>query len=240
MHRISKILGIAALAWAIVSATSACDNGALGSGESFGGPDGRIHYEGPLAFNGQQVWEQNKNTTRISNAYFAFKEDRDINVVVYSPVDYSAIQVGSGKISQGILNVSVNELAPETLLSWDDLKKIFFYWDDVQIDNPLAMGNFIMFISSNNERLNRERLLGTDVSLGQEIVFFIYVDSDCRITGSYGDGTGDGYYYTTSNLDLYLEKGWNTVCRKEVYGQSGKAAISMEVKNPESKWVIYK
>ena len=200
----------------------------------------RTHFENSLEISGQQVWQQNPIATKLSNAYLEFKGNRNISIVFLDPADYNMITIGSGKIQNGLLSFKVNEPESSYLLDWNDLKSMFFFWSNIEIDVPEIKGNFILPLTTYNEKLSRERLLGTDFSLSQEIVIFIYVDNNCQITGDYAEGQGDGFfYYTESNLSLKLKKGWNTLCRKESYGRSGKAGISMEIKNPDCKWVIY-
>ena len=238
---IKRISNVAALAALIAFSMAACGDN-TDNGYNI---ENRTHYTGALEFRGQQVWEQNKDTKHISDAYYEFKEDREIIVITYildesSPNGFSEVQVGSGKIENGILSFRVDELEPEKLLEWDDLKIIFSQWNDVAIDIPQARGNFITLVTTRGERINRERLVALGYSLAQESVIFFYINADSVITGNYGDGEDESsFYFTTGELALSLKKGWNTICRKEAYGQTGKAAISMEIRHPDAKWVIY-
>ena len=241
---IKKRPKIAAMAALIVFLMTACnndrDNGCGGIDEN------RTHYAGSLEFRGQQVWAHNENAVKISDAFYEFMETREIIVITYiqdefSPNGFSEVQVGSGKIENGILSFRVDEPEPEKLLEWDDLKRLFLYWNDVAIDVPQAMGNFITLVTDRGERINRERLVSSGYSLAQESIIFFYINADSVITGNYGEG-GDGYslYYTADALKLSLKKGWNTICRKEAYAQTGRSAISKEIKHPDAKWVIYR
>ena len=239
MKSISKSIGIAVLTAAIVLSMVSCDSG-TGSPGVNGKATNSTHFVSSIEIESQQVWEQNKSAVKISEAYKTFGGNRSITITIFSPVDFSGIQIGSGYIKNGIMTFSVNEPEPENLFAWNDFKRIFSCWNDVAVDTPHIRGNFIMFSTPEGERLNRERILGINSSLGQETILFLYVDNDCHITGSYGDGQLENrYYYTENTLALLLKKGWNTICHKESYGQSGKAAISMEIKNPSGfKWVL--
>ena len=238
---IKKRPEIAALTALIVFSMIACGDN-VDNGYNL---ENRTHYTSPLEFNRQQVWEPNKDTGKISDAYYEFKEDREIIVITYladesSPNGFSGVPVGSGKIENGILSFRVDELEPEKLLEWDSLKRLFFYWNDVTIDVPQARGNFITLVTTGGERINKERLVASGYSLAQESIIFFYINADSVITGNFGEGEDEYFlYYTTDALSLSLKKGWNTIWRKEAYGQTGRAAISMEIKHPETKWVIY-
>jgi hypothetical protein len=204
------------------------------------GNENPTHFTGTLEFRGEQVWEPNINATRLSDMYHEFNGSREIIVYVNGPQYSEWITAGLGRIENGTLNFTVDELPAESLRGWDDFKSLFVHWTDVAIDVPETRGNFIAVLTSDGEGLSRENMIEVDSSLAQEIIIFFYVDSDCQITGNNGEGELDnGYYFTEAPLSLSLKKGWNTIYRREAYAQSGKAAILMEIKNPSLKWVLY-
>jgi hypothetical protein len=44
--------------------------------------------------------------------------------------------------------------------------------------------------------------------------------------------------YTFNPFTLRLKEGWNTVWYKQTYTTSGKSDFSMDIKNPDLKWVL--
>jgi hypothetical protein len=103
------------------------------------------------------------------------------------------------------------------------------------------MSDIIAFEKSEDELLNREKYSGSSDSLWLESVIFYYVDRDCAITGKPSSGMRENESrYQTGDLNLALKKGWNTVCRKQLYqGAHGIEEDTDEIKNPKDfKWVI--
>jgi len=90
--------------------------------------------------------------------------------------------------------------------------------------------------------------MGTAVTASVIVFLYIYISGNCQITGNPGGGkTGDDHFsYTDNPLNLSLQKGWNTVCRKKTYTadsnneEYGYEKETMEIKNPNDfKWVLY-
>ena len=246
-HRVKASLWLIALTAATIFSIIACiDNqsDAPGNKNNIDVKDGPVHYTGTLSFSGQQVCKHN-NAANLSNMYYEFKGNREISVNVImrsetNPEVFSMVSAGSGKIENGIMDFSINEPEPEKLMEWVDLKLMFPFWKDVNISIEETKGNLIELITSDNKWLNKERLIGTGSSLGMESIMFFYVDTDCQITGGNDEGYFEnGYYFTENELALSLKKGWNTISQKEIYTQSGRSVISMEVRHPDSNWVIY-
>jgi len=216
-------------------------------------PDGPTHYEGTLEIDGQQVWVQNKEAKRQSDEwYFKFEGDSSIDIVTgFSYDDQGNVinlqkAAGSGKIEKGILSFEVPELTSEYLVNADVLNSFFKEYNDVTFDPPDVNGTNILPVTSKNEKLNREGLFLLNSSVGLESVMFIYVDKDCRVTGSPGVITWDlesqSYYSNTdSPLDISFKKGWNTLYRMEVFDRSsGYDNVSLGISNPNDfKWVLY-
>ena len=257
MKRTGKVLGFLATTMLLAISVLSCDTGTGGNGskESEYGP---TNFYGSFTFgSGQQIWAYNREWTRVSDVYQRFTEDRDV-IVFVSLFDednekVGEATVGTGTITGGILNFSVEAPDAEFLFGWQVLKSFdFFYWKDVVIDAPGVMGNGFKFRTTRNERLNLELITGSRESISQEVVRFIYVDRPARVTGSASaDGIIEGsgemtstYFYTENDLDVYLEKGWNTIYRKQTFytGEKGdgRSGITVLVKNPLNfKWVLY-
>jgi len=255
MKSIVKMAAVFALAALIVFSMAACDMGNSGGSGSNYGP---THFTGTLTFgSGQQVWAYNREWVRISEVYQPFTEDREVIVFVRifdeNNEKIGEETVGTGTITAGILNFSADEPDAELLFGWDAIKRIaFFYWNDVAIDAPGVRANELMFRTTQNERLTLEIISGTSTLISQELVRFIYVDRTVRVTGTKSaDGIIDGgggmtpsYFYTENDLDMVLERGWNTLYRKQTFyiGEAGdgRSGITLLIKNPLNfKWTLY-
>ena len=232
------------MALAIVLAAPACSHHVEVEKDN-GGP---THVSGPLMVNSQQVWLQNNNAAKYSDAYRKFVHDPgvpEIDIVCMVPADGGPDYSAAGQIINGKLSFSVAEPDSENLLEWDDFSFIFFHeWhliDGISIDDPGTKGTFITLLSNTGRVLNREGLVVTAFSIGLESIYYVYADRDCEITLDAGSGTWEGYYHFSIDnpCTLYLQEGWNTICKKEAYGKSGNADISMTLKNPNDfKWVL--
>jgi uncharacterized protein YceK len=223
----------------IVLAVSGCDDDIndMPSGE-------QTYYEqthyNTLAIAGEQVWMRNYSTNRISQAHEKCTDIDNIITVLsayFSNEGYE--EIGSGGINKGKLSFTVNK--PENLLEWDDLKVFFTTitegegWD-VDINDDAIMGTLIEIITDTKYLLIREGLSGTTSSISDETVFFFYVDGDCVITG--GAKEDDRVNYAFNPFSLKLKAGWNTIWYKQTYTTSGISSFSMDIKNPDLKWVL--
>jgi hypothetical protein len=199
----------------------------------------QIHYE-TLSITGEQVWLRNYSTNRLSQAYEKFNESYGITVLSEYILDEYSEEIGSGTINEGVLSFTVDESFD--LVKWDTLK-IFFNiiaekegWD-VEIDNDATKGTFILLVTDEDEyALIKEGISGTSSSISSETVYFVYVDGDCTITG--GSRVDEQVMYTFNPFTLPLKKGWNTLCYKQTYTTYGKSSFSMDIKNPDLKWVL--
>jgi len=256
MKSIWNVFITVSLAALIVFLMAACDMGnSNGGNEAKYGP---THFYGPLTFgSGSKIWEYNREWERISDLHKRFTGDRDlivfVNIFDENNERIGEKTVGTGRITRGILSFSVDEPGPELLFGWGAMKaRNFFYWEDADVDAPGVRGNEFMFRTTANERLTLEIITGTIESLSQELVRFIYVDRACRITGSVsadgiiagGGASTDTYFYTENILDVTLEKGWNTLYRRQTFyideRGDGRSGITLLIKNPLNfKWVLY-
>ena len=255
MRSILKKIGAAVPAAAIVFLMAACrdtaDNGNNGNINN----NGPTHYTGTLRMGGQ-VWVQNRETNRINDMAYSKYTGEDKAIYVFpafscnpeGKIIKSREPAGSGTIKNGVLNFTIDELAEEKLINSDNLKELFKEWDNVQIAPSTVKGNIIYPETTDGERLNREGLTGTRSSISMESILCVYINEDCQITGSSGGGKteDDHFSYTDSSLNLSLKKGWNMVCRKQIYTadsnnkEYGYEKETIEIKNPHDfKWALY-
>jgi hypothetical protein len=202
----------------------------------------QTHYD-TLAIADEQVWLRNYSTNRISQAYEKYDE-KDHDLIILGEVEEiggDSEEIGSGSINGGKLSFTVN--VPENLLEWNKLK-VFLNtmtegegWD-VGIDEDATKGTFIGIFTNDEDgyMLIREGLSGTTSSISDETVFFIYVDRNCTITGESKEDVR--VMYTFNAFSLELREGWNTIWYKQTYTSSGRATFSMDIKNPDLKWVL--
>jgi hypothetical protein len=236
MNNIVTIFKAAVLAAVILFSMAACDTG--------GDDNEPVHYDGPFTINNQQMWE-GTNSNKISEVYKKFEGDREISVYEYDSEGdgkYGPVKIiGSGKIENGFLNCDVPEPDVGDLMAWNDFKFVFSAWTDLACAPYSAKGTYLRLVSSEGEWLNLEKMSGSNDSLWLESIWFIYIDRDCKITGTPSDGIRpDAFYETVENLDLALKRGWNTICRKQLLtGERGIETDSVKIKNPaDFKWTI--
>jgi len=209
-----------------------------------GDTDGPVLYKDAIKINKQQVWE-GTSSNKISELYKKFEGERDISVNVYLPDETDKFKpskvLGAGKIEKGLLSCDIPVPADGDLMDWDNFKKWFSEWNDINCV-PKVNGTFLGLVSSENEWVNREKMSGTSDSLWLESIWFVYADIDCIITGTPGSGIrpGDAFYVTPENLNLKLKRGWNTVSRKQLLeGDHGIETDSVKIKNPNDfKWAL--
>jgi len=254
MKNIVNILKIAALMAVIIFSMTSCIILDLGQDDNdddnddTNDIDGPTHYTGTLIIINQQVWE-GTDSNKIDEVYKKFEGEREININVYWPDgddknrQYNPTKtLGAGKIEKGLLSCEVPEPEADNLMAWDDFKLEFSAWGNLDCV-PKANGTYLRLVTTpNDEWLNREKMSGSSDSVWLESIWFIYVDTDCKITGTPSEGfrPGDVFYKTPEELDLALKRGWNTICRKQLLkGDIGIEADLMKIKNPNDfKWAI--
>jgi hypothetical protein len=211
---------------------------------------GQTYYEqthygtGTLSIVNEQVWQRNYSTNRLSQAYEMYNEKQH-DIIILSEYDEETDdynqEVGSGEINNGKLNFTVK--VPENLLVWDDLEVFFNIitegegWD-VTIDQDAINGTFIAIYTNDEDQyaLIKEGVSGTNNSISDETVYFLYVDRDCTITGESKED--ERVMYMFNPFALKLKAGWNTVWYKQTYTTSGRSSFFMDIKNPDLKWVL--
>jgi hypothetical protein len=239
MKIIVTIFKVTTLAAVILFSMAVCDTG--GDDDD----NGPTHYDVPFQISNEQVWE-GTSSNKISELYKKFEGDRGINVCVYEPAGDGKYgpekKMGQGKIENGLLNCDVPELDAGGLMEWNDFKFVFSSWADLDCAPETTKGTYLRLVTSEDEWLNLEEMSGSFDSLWLESIWFIYIDRDCKITGTPGEGIrpGDAFYETDENLELVLERGWNTLCRKQfLRGDRGIETDSIKIKNPaDFKWTI--
>ncbi|MDR0444226.1 MAG: hypothetical protein LBH44_12565 [Treponema sp.] len=248
MKTIRKLFCVIVLA--AVFLMTACDDTGNDAGNIDHIDDNNVptHYSGSLTINGQQVWERNINSNRVNeDSYYKYKGNADVIVLTDFSYDGQGNltpypkPAGSGKINNGILSFEAAPLEQENMVDTDALKIFFKEYDAVKIEPQETMGNAIMLVTSDGKYyLNREGVIGLNSSLIMEFILYMYVDRNCRITGSPSEGpAGDYFYRTDSALDISFKKGWNTLCRISNWDKSGYENVSMEIENPNNfKWAI--
>ena len=142
--------------------------------------------------------------------------------------------VGSGTITNGILNFSISEqlngrTINDYLLKWKytvseteesdekatDGFRAFFsrYWVNVRINNEetndVIKGNMVLLMAQAAGTdpygmLDRQGMSGTSSTISCETILYFYVNHDCLITGDVNSNFIPGQYYFTTEGNLYL------------------------------------
>jgi hypothetical protein len=241
MKIIVKMFKVAALVALILFSMAACDTGV----EDIENNNGPTHFDGSFKISTQQVWE-GTNSNKISEVYKKFEGERGISIKAYWPDGNGKFNptksLGRGEIGKGLLNCEVPEPDAGNLMEWKDFKFEFSAWDNLACIPETTKGTYLRLVTSEDEWLNREKMSGSRDSLWLESIWFIYIDRDCKITGTPSEGIrpGDAFYETVENLDLVFKKGWNTICRKQLLtGERGIETDSIKLKNPNDfRWAI--
>jgi len=201
----------------------------------------------------EQVWMPNYNTGKISQMLLKFTGSRDVKVVVIEYINVppyrNFLEVGEGKIKEGILTFNVEEdnMKGTNLLDGGDLLEYYFNeWTgdgEIAINPSTVKGNIITLVSLYDsavpvEAVIREGFSGTNNSLTGEYIYYIYVNADCEISAKEVKKTE--LKYTYNKLDLSLKSGWNTILKSETYTTTGDSSYSMTIKNPAINWVMQK
>ena len=218
--------------------------------------EGPTNYKETITVKSQQVWIRDIDDLSPNTAYHRFTGNRDMIVLirVYNSSDASGLgwkQIDTGAIADGKLSFGIGMPEAGDLMDINDLRtRNLRFWKDVNFSVQGAKYTYFEVDSSVGDRLTRERLVGGKSTLSQEIIQFIYVDADCKITGNpdeFIDATvHPTIWHAEGDLNLSLKAGWNTIFRTETYSDSddpaiaGKAVVKMRMKNPDNlKWTIY-
>jgi hypothetical protein len=237
MKNLIKLLGVIALAAAIVFSMTACPKS---EGDKISLGD-KLRFSNEHVYVGQ--WNEREYT---------------VDYKPYIGADVTFINIGSAipKIVKGKFSFSGEVPAAQSLQSIDvllssyrqftnvevsDTTVKFFYIDSFEKRTSSRSG--ISMIRENYEFRGDRRSWSRTV----ESVTFIYVDKPVTITGNGGTGTyinrdGNRVSVTYNDVNLSLSKGWNTVCFKEETTDTASAVIethTISVSNPSSlKWVL--
>jgi hypothetical protein len=193
-----------------------------------------------LIITNEQVWLRNYSANRVSQVHEKYNE-KNYGITVLSEYVFNGYseEIGSGTINGGKLSFTVDK--PVDLLEWDELKVFFTIAENIgwkaDIDDDTVKGTFILPVTNEDQYvLIREGVSGTTSSISDESVYFVYFDKDCIITGESSED--EQVMYTFNPFTLKLKKGWNTIWYKQTYTTSGKSSFSMNIKNPDLKWVL--
>jgi len=155
------------------------------------------------------------------------------NADVYAEYDIG----GNGSIKTGKLEFTINTpKITQQLFSGSMYDNLKFNPSDVQ-GAPLSLRAISQEGNHNNYALTRTRTNGNTT----ESVNYLYVDRDVTVTaqGTTSDYEDQGQTITriTSNINLNLKKGWNTVYSKEeTIGNT--RTFSLSLRNYALKWVL--
>ena len=242
----TKLLGIFTLAALVALGAAACK---MNDDDNADSP---THYSGTLEFCGEQVYEPNYNTGKLSQLFVKFTGNRSpVDVVVVN--QGVIIKVGSGEIADGLLSFGVPELDQTSLVGIEVLVQNVFgewYGSDgaaITINPPDVKSNLITIVTDwvfdpnygfdvPNEWLIKEGFSGSYSSLSGEYVYYIYVDKNCTITS--GKVEDETIHCKYNPFMLSLRKGWNTVCKKETYTTEERSSFSIGIKNPPLRWLL--
>jgi len=178
----------------------------------------------PTIASGEQVYTFNEN----DKSYSAF--DGSLTLATTNGV--------TGAITNGKLTLSLGTPTTEELeeLIKDAKNDLFvedIIWSNINPTNlqGLILDSFEITDSNEYDALFRENTTSSDY----EIVAYMYVADDVIITGKGGKEIERGDDTVTStDLNLPLKKGWNTVLYKQT-----KTTLSVSLGNPNHiKWVI--
>ena len=230
MKKIIKLFAIFFITLIIIPAMS-CNHDPADHGES--------PYAGNvLAVTGEQAWEHDVDEGQVSKMYF--ESDASGSIMI---LDAANKLFGSGEVTEGKISLTLD--VPEDLYD----EAIFFgakfsnFWDDITTVPDDIKGNSVLYMILNGTNLIlKERIVGTGTSIELEYVVFIYVDNDCRVTGTLKQGKviGTGYF-NSGNLDLTLKQGWNMVCRTIRFDSTDpNVAIPMDMRElNDFRWTLW-
>ncbi|MCL2208557.1 MAG: hypothetical protein FWC19_00680 [Treponema sp.] len=205
-----------------------------------------------LAFKDEQIYLPNDGATKISKLFEKFTGDSILEVTVgilgigYKPV-------GTGDVKKGLLSFNAGELLQSDLIDSGTLFHAYFsgesnvggWYDDgnnVRMNPADAKSNIVTLIAGRDENgtpnkgVIKEGFNGNQNSLSGEYIYYIYTDRDCTISAMRKEYNDISHVYV--NFSLNLKKGWNTLCKTETYTTNGISTYTMELKNPDLRWLI--
>jgi len=86
----------------------------------------------------------------------------------------------------------------------------------------------------NTELVKRNNVI-SKTSSTNELIFYLYVDRDCTVTGT---GKTDSTYIKASNINLKLKKGWNAINMVSQTTGGGATAAVKTGDLSSRKWVL--
>jgi hypothetical protein len=226
MKNLYKLLGIAALALAIVFSMTGCPT------ESKNDSSNNNRETLFISAEGEQVY--NKDTTGKTPYTGSFT------------LGLSSGIGGTGEVKDGKLTFKIET---PSLVSMSDLLSQLWQlsnYDDVKATNDSVQGNSISEFwdvnadwSTNFQRVVKEKWTQTGGGGTWEQITYVYVDGDVTISGTGKETPYTSETIKTNNITLPLKKGWNTLCEKHVNTGGTTTTAILSVSSPSLYWVYY-
>jgi len=192
-----------------------------------------------------QVW------TMGESGYYDvhFTGNREITGIYYYDYnDYGEyVEIGgNGSITNGLFNFTIGTPAELTNITtaFSVMEIMDYCYSNFNISNNDALGATLDFLTAGGTLNDGAyevfgRMHGEILGDTFESIIYIYVDRDVVVTGN-GKSFGSGVHTsTTTDLNLNLKAGWNTLYRKEVSG-TDYIISSYSLNNPSYiRWIIY-
>jgi len=209
-----------------------------------------------------QVYFENVNKTNRKVSYAEYKGNLTVSGYEdYDPKDKSEDKswtylAEKGSIKNGVLSYTLG--TPKNLGYSYGIKDFFnvsYYYDNnnITVSPSTAKGYGMAFFDCGSYRLQKSNFTisgstGTDYNLTFEYVRYLYVDRDVTISGKgktfnlkNKNDTERTKIFKSSDINLELEAGWNTIYFKEqgvVKGKTYTLTVSCSTGNPNLKWVL--
>jgi len=218
MKNFVKLFGIAAIAAVMLFAMTSCSGDDDDDDDSGDNGGGAVTGISSLVLSGQVYGEddsQFKGNLNISGVY-----DWNSDVV----------NIGTGRITNGVLNYTIGTPSNSLLISYNDLDDGYLFSPNETSSN----GNvkFLAFAALKPDSEDFDELFKANINFKSESfsqVFYIYVDGNVTISSE----RTTTEYDTINAYSLSLKKGWNIGNYRY---RSDLIAITLN--NPSAKWIL--
>jgi hypothetical protein len=222
MKNLHKLLGIAALALAIVFSMTGCPT----ESKNDSGSSNREE----LSVSGKQVYTEFTGKNPYTGSF---------------TLDLSRFG-GTGEVKDGKLTFKVGTPSGFDPISHMLVLYPFDKYKDIKANpDSVQVSPFIAIFEDNSipKRVVNEK----DSSAGWEQMMYVYVDGDVTVTGTGMDTDNNPTQIArTKNITLALKKGWNTLCEKHVYSGINVGGVdksletrTLSLSNSPLLWVYY-
>jgi len=203
---------------------------------------GNTYFGSILTFSGQVY----KNTDKYADPY----EKWNGNTTVYCyPYAYNENGDFTGKITNGQLSFTIGQPVPDyEIESLETVEYIFnnyqeFFlsqlYDNVAYSHPDVKSFIIWYLATEDYYgLAKGGYTYADQGIFAEYVFYIWVESDVRITAK---GEKDKIADTfKDDIDMQLKAGWNAIYKRQAWSTEVSSCIKLgnPIGNPNLYWVI--